>query len=171
MANDTSWTLAWVDRPAEEARIFNPAFCSELIGRAAGGYYRARQEALSVTVAFLVLPLSLHRPTRELLPRKANTSFAGWIAEHGTSLAELPGRVKRLRPISREALLFALSHKLLAIEVGGFIPGAKINRFPSRFDLSTEDVDATRRAAGLLGRWFANQDAQISILKGMGVAP
>jgi hypothetical protein len=37
--------------------------------------------------------------------------------------------------------------------------------------LTTEDVDEARTAAGLLGRWFANQGLQASILQGMGVRP
>jgi hypothetical protein len=36
MADETRWSLAWAERPAEEARIFNPAFCGELIGRTVG---------------------------------------------------------------------------------------------------------------------------------------
>ena len=171
MADETRWSLPWAERPAEEARIFNPAFCGELIGRTVCEYHRARQAALSVVTAFLVLPLTLHRPTREALPRRANTAFVGWVAENAVLLAELPERAKLLRPVSREALLFAVRHQLLALEGGGLLRGAKPVRLSARLAVSTDEVNAARSAAGLLGRWFARQGAQTSILQGMGVAP
>jgi hypothetical protein len=36
---------------------------------------------------------------------------------------------------------------------------------------TTDDVDEARSAAGLLGRWFANQGSQPSVLQGLGVSP
>ena len=171
MTDETRWALAWTERPAEEARIFNPAFCGELIGRTVGEYHRTRQATLNMVTAFLVLPLTLHTPTREMLPGRANATFAGWIAEHSALLAELPDRTKRLRPVSREALLFALRHQLLAIEGGGLVPGSQPVRLRARLAVSTDEVNAARNAAGLLGRWFAGQATQTSILQGMGVAP
>jgi hypothetical protein len=171
MADETRWSLAWAERPVEEARIFNPAFCGELIGRTAGEYHRTRQAALNMAAAFLVLPLTLHKPTRDALPRRANTAFAGWIADNAALLAELPERARCLRPVSREALIFAVRHQILALEGGGLAPGAKPVRLNSRFAVTTDDVNAARSVAGLLGRWFAVQSAQTSILQGLGVAP
>ena len=86
-------------------------------------------------------------------------------------LAELPGRVNRLRPITREALLFAIRHQLLAIQEGAIVPGAKPLRLSAKPSVATDEVNEARSAAGLLGRWFANQGLQSSILQGMGVAP
>ena len=171
MADETRWSSPWPDRPAEEARVFNPAFCGELIGRTVGEYHRIGQGALSMVTAFLVLPLTLHTPTREALPRKANTAFAGWVADNAAVLAELPERARLLRPITREALLFALRHQLLALRRDGLLPGARPLRLGARPAISTDDVKAARSAAALLGRWFAGQATQTSILQGIGVAP
>jgi hypothetical protein len=137
---ETHWNLAWVDRPSEEARNLNPAFCAELISRAVGELHRNRQTPLSIAVAFLVLPLTLHKPTRDALPGRASAAFATWIAENGPLLAELPGRVNRLRPISREALLFAIRYRLLAIHDGGLVPGSTPVRLTSSPRPSTDDV-------------------------------
>lgn len=171
MADESRWSLRWAERPPEEARIFNPAFCGELIGRTVCEYHRTRHAALNIATAFLVLPLTLHQPTRDALPGRANTAFAGWIAEHGALLADLPDRARRLRAVSREALLFAIRHQLLAIEGGGLVPGAKPVRMSARLTVTTDESSAARSAAGLLGRWFAGQGTQGSILQGMGVAP
>ena len=171
MADETRWSIPWTERPAEEARILNPAFCAELIGRTVQEYHGTRPEALGMVTTFLVLPLTLHRPTREALPRRANKVFVGWVAENAALLAELPERTRRLRPISREALLFALRHRLLALEGGGLLPGTDPVPRAARLNASTDDVKAAQRAAALLGRWFAGQSAQTTILQAMGVAP
>ena len=126
----------------------------------------------SVSRSRFVLPLTLHKPTRDALPGRANAAFATWVAENGPLLAEeIPGRVNRLRPISREALLFAIRHRLLAIHDGGLVPGGKPVRLASRLSPSTDDVVETRAAAGLLGRWFAGQATEGSVMQGLGVAP
>ena len=171
MADDTLWSIPWAERPAEEARIFNPAFCGELIGRTVHEYHRTRYEALGMVTTFLVLPLTLHRPTLEILPVRANKVFAGWVAENAALLTDLPVRVRRLRPVSREALLFALRHRLLSLEGGGLLPGTDPVRRATRLATSTDEVKAAYRAASLLGRWFAGQSTQAAILQGMGVAP
>ena len=171
MAADPHWTLPWAERSAEEARIFNPAFCGELIGRTVSEYHRTRQAALSMVIAFLVLPLTLHRRTREALPGRANTAFAGWVAEHAALLVELPERARDLRPVSREALLFAVRHQLLALDALGLLPGKRPVPRSARLAVSTDEVDSVRSAASLLGRWFAAQGTQTSILQGMGVVP
>lgn len=124
-----------------------------------------------MATSFLVIPIALHTPTREALPGRANTAFVGWVAENAALLAELPDRARRLRPVSREALLFALRHQLLALEGGGLVPGAKPVRLNARLAVTTDEVNAARSAASLLGRWFAGQGTQTSILQGMGVAP
>ena len=171
MAAEAHWTIEWPERPVEEARIFNPAFCAELLTRAVSEYHHRRQAALSIVTAFIVLPLTLHTPTREALPGRASTAFAGWAAEQATLLGELPTRALRLRPVSREALLFALHHRLLVIRAAGLLPGERVISRTARLPVSTEEVTALRRAAILLGRWFGRQHTQASILHAMGIAP
>jgi hypothetical protein len=168
---ETHWNLAWAERPSEEARNLNPAFCADLIARTVGEFHQRREMPLNMAIGFLVLPLTLHKPTRDALPGRANTAFAGWIADHGSLIAELPGRVNRLRPISREALLFAIRYRVLAIRGGGIVPGDRPVRLTSKPNPTTDDVSETRAAAALLGRWFAGQTTEGSILQGLGVAP
>jgi hypothetical protein len=64
MANKTSWDLSWSDRPTEEARNLNPAFCGELISRAVSEYFRIRRQPFALALSFVVLPLALHKPTK-----------------------------------------------------------------------------------------------------------
>ncbi|MFG1294956.1 three component ABC system middle component [Xanthobacter variabilis] len=163
------WSLAWHDRPPEEAALLNPAFCGELIARATKDYERIRAAAFPLPLGFVVLPLVLHPPTLVVLPGRANKTFATWSADNEALLAELPERTLRLRPISREALLFLAQHRVLTVDAQGLRTGERPMRLTEKAAATTPDVDAIRRAAGLLGRWFANQGAPVQILQTMGV--
>jgi len=171
MEAENSWRLAWDQRPPEEAHNLNPAFCGELIARTVCDFHKARRAPMNLAVSFLVLPLSLHEPTRDQLPKRADVAFAGWVADKNSLLAELPLRVNQLRSITREALMFSIQHALLAIEEGGLVPGIYPVRHAAKMAPTTDDANEARRASGMLGRWFANQGSQSAILQGMGVAP
>lgn len=171
MASETSWDLRWPDRPSEEARNLNPAFCGEMVFRTVSEYFKLRRAPFNFALSFVVLPLVLYKPTRDILPRRASTAFAGWIAEQSPFLVELPDRVLRLKPVSRESLLFLIQHKVLAFEAGGLIPGEKPIARTALPPQVTDDVEEARSAAALLGRWFANQGSPSTIMLGFGVSP
>ena len=79
MADETRWSIPWTERPAEEARILNPAFCGELIGRTVQEYHRTRQEALGMVTTFLVLPLRYTGRRAKRCPGEpTRCSPAGW---------------------------------------------------------------------------------------------
>ena len=171
MAIESRGRHPWAVRPVEEARLFNPAFCGELIGRTVVEFHGTCQQSINLTTAFLVLPLVLHQPTRESLPIRASKAYTGWVAEHAALLVELPDRARRLRQISSESVMFAVHHDLLMFSNGELLPGANPVPVRNRILINTDDASAARSAAGLLGRWFARQGTQASILRGMGIAP
>lgn len=165
------WSLSWRELPPEEAALLNPAFCGELIARATKDYERIRAAAFPLPLGFIVLPLVLHPPTMNVLPGRANTTFATWSADNEALLVELPERTRRLRPISREALLFLAQHRALMVGPEGLKTGEKPMKLTAKISTSTSNADEIRRAAGLIGRWFANQGAPVQILQTMGVTP
>ena len=171
MPHENRWRHPWSGRPVEEARLFNPAFCGELIGRTVVEFHDLNQESFGVSAAFLVLPLVLHRQTRESLPKNVSKAFANWTIEHSALLAELPGRTRHLSSVTRESLMFAVHHELLAFRAGKLLPGTQPVPIRTRKVVNTDDAQAIRNAAGLLGRWFARQRAESVILRGMGIAP
>jgi|SRR5262245_36051096 len=171
MTSRAKWELAWKERPSEEANNLNPAFCGELIFRAIREFHREQQRPLGLPLAFLVLPIALHAPTRERLPGNVSAIFGAWVAEQGPYLADLPDRVARLVPISREGLLFLMQHKAIAVDEGGVVPGAEPLKISAKLDKITEDTADARRAAALLGRWFARQGQPALIMQALGVSP
>ena len=126
---------------------------------------------LALPLAYLVLPIALHKATRDQLPGNASAAFAGWVAEHGTALAGFAERVARLAPITREALLLLLQHRAIRVENGELTIEAKRIRLSAAPDRRTDDTDEARAAAELLGRWFARQRQPSLVMQGLGVKP
>lgn len=169
MAASTHYELQWRDRPQEEAAHFNPAFCGELLARAIKAFSQITGGAMPLAYAFLILPLVLHPGARKALPGRANTAFASWAGDNADTLSTLADRTLRLRPVSREALLFLV--QIGALEIGP--EGLRIGKHPLRLTAkpaaTTDEVEDMRRAAAMLGRWFANQADSAAVLQTMGV--
>src|SRR5687767_12631870 len=103
----------WSQRPGEERALLNQGFCGMLLWHASGGYQAIANDGLPIEVAFLVLPLVLHRKTREALPTGVSTSLPVWLDQHPLVRARFPDRAQMLTEFTREALLFGGVHRFL----------------------------------------------------------
>lgn len=92
---DASWELDWTTRPREEAALFNPAFCGEIIVRSAASYLQVKPQGFALPLAYLLLPLTLSAQLRDALPRRSDTTFVTWSGLNRVLLADLPDRVSR----------------------------------------------------------------------------
>jgi len=164
---------AWSKRVVEEANLFNPAFCAALLAKTAEEFTKKAQQPLPFALAFLVLPVVLHRGTREALPGSTITSLLPWIQAHGEQLVNFAGRVQSLAPITREAILFGAQHETIAIAAsGGIAVGArKLSATERRTGLFTDEARDCVDRAGFLGRWFAAGGTQSTIFSAWGIAP
>lgn len=169
MASRTRYELQWRDRPQEEAAHFNPAFCGELLARTINEFRKQAGGPLPLAYAFLIPPLVLHPAARRALPGRANTAFASWAGDNADTLSTLADRTLRLRPVTREALLFVTQIGAVDIGADGLTIGKRPLRLTSKPSVTTPDADEMRRAAGMLGRWFGNQADSAAVLQTMGV--
>lgn len=71
---------------SEEVALFNPAFLARLLHAAVNDYERSAAKAMPVPLAFLLIPLVLHKPTRADLPTHASSQMQTWIREHPRAL-------------------------------------------------------------------------------------
>ena len=171
MISPTRWELSWQQRSRETAAHFNPAFCGELLALAVLEYDRACHKPLPLVFAFVVLPLVLHGPTRQALPKRASAIFAAWSAEHDGILPDITDRTLSLQPATREALLLLAQLGALKIEPDGVALGDFPLRHSTRLAASTREANDMRSAAKLLGRWFAQQISPSPIMQSLGVRP
>lgn len=147
----------WSNRVIEEANLFNPAFCSVLIAQMSDDFAKKAHRTMPFPLAFLSLPIVLHRATRQALPGSTVTSLHSWIQDHREQLVDFATRVQRLRDVTREAILFAAQREFLAVEAdGGLSPGPKrTTATERRTGLFKVEARECVDRAGFLGRWFA----------------
>src|SRR5271156_3053360 len=96
----------WQKRAVEEANLFNPAFCAVLLAKTAEEFTKKTNRPFPFPLAFLVLPVILHRGTRAALPGSTVSSLLTWVQGNRDQLVNFSGRVQSLQAITKEAILF-----------------------------------------------------------------
>jgi len=164
--------IPWENRPREERSLLNPSFCAIILWYAAQAYGSSCDRALSFEESFLVLPLVLHRKTRERLPRSVRTSLAVWLDENPLVQRGVASRARVLVPFTKGALTFGGVHGLIRIAEGKVFANSHFKKAISEALKGTSDeVRACAKRAEFLGRWFAQTGAGITVFALMGVRP
>jgi hypothetical protein len=165
--------LAWGERAVEEANLFNPAFCGVLIVKAVEDFGKKANRGFSFPLTFLVLPIVLHRGTREALPSSTITSLLPWLQDNRSRLVDFPERVRRLKAITQEAIMFSITQDVLAVAQDGNLQTGR-KRVPmtgrSMESFTRETRECIDRAR-FLGRWLATAGTTATIMASWGVAP
>lgn len=163
----------WKERAVEEANLFNPAFCVTLLAKYIDEYVKKTQAPMPFALSFLLLPVVLHPKTRELLPGSTVTALLPWVETHGDHLVGFGTRVRSLRPITREALMFGLRSQTLSLtEEGGLAVGAKrLTPTEKRTEYFTLEARECVDRAGFMGRWLSAAGSIATIYSAWGVRP
>jgi hypothetical protein len=159
----------WHERPSEVVNLLNPAFCSLVIRAFCSGYKTVSNTGPSIVLTPIVLPLALHGPTRNAMPATSRTKFASWLLESEVVRINLPVRIERLVPYTREAMIFGLHHGILGMENDIVDP----QTIPIRgFSFQRETESATCIAMSeRLGKLVASAGSAATIYSLLGIAP
>lgn len=161
----------WNDRPPEAAYLLNPAFCAFLIASAASTFEETAETALPYLTTFLILPVVLHKPTREALPHTARTSLPVWLTEHAEYRIGFGGRVRAMKPHTQEALLVGNHSGILRFDDAGIrSTSVKQSLTSSGARLSGEARECAGRAR-MVGGWFARAGDPATVFALWGVRP
>jgi len=163
--------IPWAERSTEEARLLNPAFIGATITVCAAAYQTDEHAGLPYPLAFIAVPVVLHKPTREALPRSISTTMASWLTEYPRVHIGFADRARALVPLVKEAIIFASNGDLLAQADAQLVPS---DRRPSmrRYErVATDDVKACLKKAEFVGRWFARSGDYATVMALWGVAP
>jgi hypothetical protein len=156
---------------SEEVALFNPAFLARLLRAAVNDYGRAEARDMPVPLAFLLIPLVLHKATRDDLPTYASSQMQKWIREHPRHLAQLDARVLGMRSFIGLAVRFGVQHGVLT-SADGAIGAGNVKRRPAGHAvLESAEVDDCLLVASFLGRWFARQPDTATLLALWGLQP
>lgn len=154
-------------RAPEAVALFNEAFTSELIVNAAWAKEQDSGTGLSWPASFVILPLVLHPPTRESLPRSPNVTLAAWAVRNPAFSQGIDIRVATLAPSTRRAIRFAMRTRRLVLRGTDLVATAR-PRMPNP-QTWPEELTTSVRAARVAGRWFrATDDVTAFNLLGIG---
>lgn len=148
-------TIPWNTRSREVATLFNPAFCCVVLSASVAGYSTQEPRGMHFSLAYVVLPLVLHKQTRDALPMNTRTSLAAWLEENPSSRIQFHERVKSLKPFVGEAIIFGDRYKWLSIQ-DGYIKCSVSDTRIKGFLLKTQgEARECVMRARLVGRWMA----------------
>lgn len=162
----------WTSRTPEERALLNPSFLSLLFWHAANGHMAESGSRLSFATSFLILPLVLHRETRESLPRSVITSVPVWLEESPFVRARIAERARMLAQYTKEALMFGGMRGFLTISPDAV--SAEVtweSAVKAELKRSSDEVRSCAKRALFLGRWFSRAGSPMTLMALMGVRP
>ena len=162
--------ITWAARSPEERGLLTPSFCALLLWHAARGYFSNSGASLAFKMSFLILPVVLHRETRESLPMAITTSLAVWVVRNPLASSRIANRAQLLVPFTKEALTFGGIHGLLIISGNTVAPSLDWRRkVTATLKTSSEEVRTCAKRAEFLGRWFAKSGSPDTVMALIGV--
>lgn len=160
---------AWAKRPREIRNLFNPAFCGVVLLRGLMSYEEANTSGMPFSISLLVLPLSLHKTSREAIIRGNRSYLTKIVNETPEILIGFAERCKSLLPYTFEAFGLLMQQGAICVNADGSISAT---RGSLRKQLSgTAESQACQQAAQILGRKFATIGDRVTIYTTFGVRP
>ena len=156
-------------RPIEVANLLNPAFCGEILLRAVTQYRTTSGRAFPYALAFLVLPIVLHKRTRESILLGTRQQLHAWLQEHQDVRVGFAERAKEMVPFANETVMFLLQLNRLSVNDRGELLANRRSRV-GQVQTTTEIEDCYNKAS-IIGRWFARSGAVENVFAMWGVKP
>ena len=92
----------WNQRPFEIRNLFNPAFCGLVLFRALHGYEEQDTRGMPFSLSLLVLPLCLHKDSREVIARSPRSYLLKTTEKNQQVMVGLADRVTQMLPYTFE---------------------------------------------------------------------
>ena len=155
-------------RPIEIITLLNPAFCGQTIRYCIRKYEKKNSLGMPYSLVFFVLPLVLHKETRDKIPSISRKPFHAWLNDNQTILIGLAERIKQLVPITKDSISFLVNCNAIKIENARL----KVIEFNSKpFEITSLEIQDCFQKAETVGRWFASAGTTSTIYSILGVQP
>ncbi len=159
----------WNERPFEIRNLFNPAFCGVVLLRAFQGFEEEDDSGMPFSLALLVLPLCLHKDTREILSNSPRSYLLKTISDNPQILVGFAERTRSLLPYTFEALGFAMQLQSFEVTSQGRLR-VRDRGIRKKVDGTQESIEC-QRAARIVGRNFAKLGDRVTIYTTLGIRP
>lgn len=121
-------------------------------------------------LAFLVLPIVLHKWTRESIAPNTREQMHVWLQAHQDMRVGFADRARQMVPHTKEALSFMFQVNALAVNNSAELGLVRGQQRRVDGQDNGEIADCYRKSA-ILGRWFARAGSAANIYTMWGVKP
>jgi hypothetical protein len=159
----------WDQCPFEIRNLFNPAFCGLILFRALHGYEQQDARGMPFSLSLLVLPLCLHKDSREVIAASPRTYLLKTAEKNQQVMVGLAGRVTQMLPYTFEG--FGLLMERGCITVAG---DGRIQPVPGNVRRTVSGTDETvscQNVARIVGREFARIADRATVYTAFGIRP
>lgn len=158
-----------LEEPIEIKNLFNPAFLSTVLSISVSSYEEKSKKPFPYVLAYITLPLVLHKKTREIIPNSARSKLHKWINMNQQIKVDIENKIIGLKDRIKSAILFGCNQGLFEFQQNGRLHCIKKIKPNDIWNNKSEIIEITKKAA-VLGKLFASIDAlEIYVL--LGVRP
>ncbi|HMI02395.1 MAG TPA: three component ABC system middle component [Pedobacter sp.] len=161
---------AWTDRNKIVANLFNPAFCGEILRAVIKEYNKHTSVDFPFAFSFIVLPILLHKETRQKMPRSTRTYFFVWVEENDSLFFDFAQRTKSMVKFTKEAISFLLVYKKIVIADTGRMTSTS-EKIKQVSDEDYEEYNDILKKAEMLGKWLSQTSDVKSIYSFFRITP
>ena len=159
----------WDQRPFEIRSLFNPAFCGLVLFRAMQGYEEEDDCGMPFSLALLVLPLCLHKDSREVIAANSRSYLLKIMEKNPQVLVGFADRATAMLPYAFEGFGLLMERGCISVADDG-----RLQTVPDKVRKSVTGTDETKscqRAARFVGKQFARIADRVTVYRTFGVRP
>jgi len=159
----------WDHRPFEIRNLFNPAFCGLVLFRALHGYEEEDARGMPFSLSLLVLPLCLHKDSREVIARSPRSYLLKTTQKNQQVMVGLADRVTHMLPYAFEGFGVLMERGCITIAGDG-----RIQTVPDKVRKIINGTDETvscQKVARVVGREFARIADRVTVYTTFGIRP
>lgn len=159
----------WDQRPFEIRNLFNPAFCGLVLSRALQGYEEEDARGMPFSLTLLVLPVCLHRDTREVIASNPRSYLLKTVEKNQQVMVGFAERVTQMLPYAFEGFGLLMERDCIAVTKDG-----RIQTVPKKVRKSvdgTAETVACQKVARIVGKEFARTGDRATIYTTFGIRP
>lgn len=159
----------WNKRPFEIRNLFNPAFCGLVIFRALNGYEEEDARGMPFSLSLLVLPLCLHKDSREVLANNIRSYLLNTTEKNQQVMVGFADRATQMLPYAFEGFGLLMERGCIVVADSG-----RIRTVPNKVRKSlkgTQETISCQKVARIVGREFARIADRATVYATFGVRP
>lgn len=159
----------WDQRPFEIRNLFNPAFCGLVLSRALQGYEEEEVRGMPFSLSLLVLPLCLHKDSRELIANSPRSYLLKIAEKNQQIMVGFSNRVTQMLPYALEGFGLLMERGCITVVKDGRIK--TVPKMVRKTVSGTVETVSCQKVARIVGREFARIADRATVYTTFGIRP